>query len=846
MEEFLDYILVLLAQIAGGPGPKENNLVRFGLPAIMWTILLLLAWSRQRQQELPREKLLVWGFALGLARELFMFSHVSSQLIWGPASWGGLHLSEPLEHFLSMAAMVVVAAAFLRYILDDVTLSRRYLQVGLVTAGLAFLATWGWWYQHATAHPDSRFNQTLAGLISHLLIALFAAVAIAFLIKGRGWLRNVVSLAMGLLVLSGFLRLVNYTTARAYAHAICPICNSLHILTIPLLGYVYLREQAIEKQEAEEALAEYRNHLEDLVGERTTELSRANERLRDEITERRQAEMSIVQRNTELAAQNTIAATLSRSLDLETLLNTALDTVLAVLEMEAGCLYLLDPDSETLALRTLRGKTMGSEPSDCNSQLCSCFGVSQQAIASMKPVVVRVDGHPPGCTSAFVAAENLKSLVSTPLVSKERAVGALSLGSRRPEPLAETELEIVQAIGQQIGMAVENARLYREAGRMAEELALLHESSVFLTGTLDATTIYHQLAEQATKLLGCQLALVLGWDPERQIACGLFGHGLDLDVENICLELAESELLQSLISQRSSITIANGRDDARIPADWQARFGVEALLCIPLWAKDRPMGFLFLIDRQQPRHWQATSLAWAESFASQAAIALEKAYLYEQAERVATLEERQRIAAEMHDGLAQTLSYLTIKAYHASELLEEDQREAVMQQHEDIQKAAERATREVRRSIASLQASPQPRQTLRESLGELIKEFGLPDGPEITLNARLAEPLFLPSGHLEQVQRVVQEALQNARRHAHAGQVAVNLETANGHLVVTVEDNGRGFDARQPPRSGDHFGLSIMRARAARIGGQVQIESAPGQGTKVILTCPLVRDTARS
>jgi two-component system nitrate/nitrite sensor histidine kinase NarX len=76
--------------------------------------------------------------------------------------------------------------------------------------------------------------------------------------------------------------------------------------------------------------------------------------------------------------------------------------------------------------------------------------------------------------------------------------------------------------------------------------------------------------------------------------------------------------------------------------------------------------------------------------------------------------------------------------------------------------------------------------------------------------------------------------------------VAVNLETANGHLVVTVEDNGRGFDAKRPPRSGDHFGLSIMRARAARIGGQVQIESAPGQGTKVILTCPLVRDTARS
>jgi signal transduction histidine kinase len=302
--------------------------------------------------------------------------------------------------------------------------------------------------------------------------------------------------------------------------------------------------------------------------------------------------------------------------------------------------------------------------------------------------------------------------------------------------------------------------------------------------------------------------------------------------------------LQNLISQRRSIAIGDGRTDARVPDAWQKRFGVEALLCIPLWGKDRPMGFLFLVDRQRPRQWQATALAWAESFASQAAIALEKAYLYEQAERVATLEERQRIAAEMHDGLAQTLSYLNLKAYHATELLEANQTEAVMQQHEDIQKAIERATRDVRRSIASLQASPQPRQALRESLAELIKEFDTTGGPLVTLSSGATEPLFLPPGQVEQVQRVVQEALLNARRHARASQIDVHLEVAGGNLTVTIEDNGQGFDAGKPPASGDHFGLSIMRARAARVRGQIQIESAPGEGTKVTLTCPLTREMA--
>ena len=75
MNEYLEFLLLLLAQFAGGPGPKENNLVRFGLPAILWGVLLYIAWSRQRREELPREKMLLFGFGLGLGREVFMFLH---------------------------------------------------------------------------------------------------------------------------------------------------------------------------------------------------------------------------------------------------------------------------------------------------------------------------------------------------------------------------------------------------------------------------------------------------------------------------------------------------------------------------------------------------------------------------------------------------------------------------------------------------------------------------------------------------------------------------------------------------------------------------------------------------
>ena len=839
MENFLDYVIQLLAQFAGGPGPRENNLVRFGLPAILWAILLGVAWSRQRGQKLPRERLLVFAFALGLARELFMFTHVSVQLLGYPILEFGYFLSEPLEHALTMATFVMVAGAFLRYILDDAHLARRYLQVGLGTTVVSFSVSWLWWAQYHTANPEARFNQTWAGLISFELVAIFAAAAIVLLARHKGWLRNTVSLALGLLVLIGILRLANLLSGREYAYIICPVCNSLHILTIPILGYVYIKEQSIEKQQAETALAAYREHLEELVEDRTSELTRTNERLQSEVVERQQAEASVVRRNTELAAQNAIAATISRSLDLDTILNTAMDTVLAVLDMDAGCLYLLDgPDGE-LSLETKRGEMEVLDPLQSSEAPCSCIGISRQALETLAPVVLRVEDQPQDCCSPAVSKEGIQTLVSTPLVSQDRPVGALSLGSRRTEAISTQELDMLAAIGQQIGMAVENARLYQEAGRMAEDLALLHESSVFLTGTLDPQTIYQQLTEQTTKLLGCQAASLFLWDDEAGEAVGVFGHGLDAEIPGARIHPEESSLVQELIGRHSSVAIEDTRVDPRVPSLWRERLPLHALLCVPMWSKDKPLAFLFLADLERPRYWRANEVAWAESFANHAAIALGKAYLYEQAERAATLEERQRIAAEMHDGLAQTLSYLTLKSHHATDLLEEGHIEEALAEHDDIQEAMQRATQEVRHSIASLQTSPTPPQSLQEMLAGIVEAFGEEGGPPVTLTTDLEEPLFASQAQVQQIGRIVQEAILNAGRHAHARQILVSLARQGREISIIAADDGRGFDPSSTPEQGDHFGLRIMRARAARIGGRVEIESAPGQGTRVTLSWTL-------
>jgi len=812
VNKFADFLLLLLTQFAGGPGPRENNLMRFGLPAALWGALLLVAWSRQRQNELPREKMLVWGFGLGFARELFMFSHVALNLL-GMASSTKYFAPEPLEHALTMAAIVVVAGAFLRYILNNVPLSRRYLRIGVGVTSICYVVTAWWWAGHTITAPECRFNQTWCGFLFHVATSVFMIGAIVLLSKKRGWLRNTVSLALTLFLLSDGLKLLNFPTGRAYAYILCPVSNSLHIWAIPLLGYVYIREQSIEKREAEEALEVHREHLEELVMERTAELG----------------------------AQNAIAATTSQSLELDTILNTALDRVLAVLKMEAGCIFLLEPDGETLTLQVYRGGVSPGEMVEYVRQQCLCENISGQAVTGVKPVILDVSDCPTERWSSFIIEENLQVLVSTPLVSKGRALGALTLGARRPSAIPQQRLELLTAIGQQIGMAVENARLYQETEHWAEELALLHEVSVFLTSTLDPVTIYDQMTEQSAKLLGCPVTSIFRWDEERREAVGVSSYGVDdLGGAGLQMLLGESDILSDLIAHRQPIVIEDAQTDPRVSLLWREKFNIRALLCLAVWGKEKPLGFLCMIEPREPRHWRSNEVKLVESFVNRAAIALVNAHLHKQLEWAAALEERQRIAAEMHDGLAQTLSYMGHRIDHAAELAEAERLQEVLDECHHIRDTIDQASRAVRQSIASLQESPLPRRPLQDWLTEIAGEFTESGGPVATLVTRLTAPLFLPPSHVEQVLRVVQEALSNAGRHAQAQQIIISLERQGDQVTVMVEDDGRGFDVNSPPMDGrDHFGLSIMRARAARIGGQLEIDSSPGQGTRAILTWSL-------
>ncbi|MEX0673902.1 MAG: sensor histidine kinase [Gaiellaceae bacterium] len=227
-----------------------------------------------------------------------------------------------------------------------------------------------------------------------------------------------------------------------------------------------------------------------------------------------------------------------------------------------------------------------------------------------------------------------------------------------------------------------------------------------------------------------------------------------------------------------------------------------------------------------------------EGIAEQIALAVENARLHARVLDRAVLEERERIARELHDGLAQVLGYVNTQTVAIRTLLSSGRLGDAEAELAVMEIAARHAYRDVRQAILGLR---RPRQGLIQSLREYLADYGLLAGTELRLDvADGAELAELPETAEIQLLRIVQEAVANVRKHARAGQATVTLSVEGDRLRVEIADDGRGFAPGSQRRTGwPHFGIQTMRERAEAIGGLFEIVSAPGEGTRVVVDVPV-------
>jgi signal transduction histidine kinase len=261
-----------------------------------------------------------------------------------------------------------------------------------------------------------------------------------------------------------------------------------------------------------------------------------------------------------------------------------------------------------------------------------------------------------------------------------------------------------------------------------------------------------------------------------------------------------------------------------------------AATAVPLRLQDRSIGVLTCYT-QEAAPLSASDMHLLTTVADQVAVAVENARLYAQAREMATMEERARLARELHDSVTQALFSMTLHTRAAQIMLDQEEhaiRDRFGRPLRELGELTRAALAEMRALIFELRPGALSEEGLAAALRKQAAAVSAREGLRVDVQAPDDRIALDPAGE-EHLYRVSQEALHNAVKHAHATDVHIRLWAEDDWVLVEVTDDGVGFDVAAVPPG--HLGLRTMAERMVQIGGTVQIVSAPGSGTTVRAAC---------
>ena len=262
---------------------------------------------------------------------------------------------------------------------------------------------------------------------------------------------------------------------------------------------------------------------------------------------------------------------------------------------------------------------------------------------------------------------------------------------------------------------------------------------------------------------------------------------------------------------------------------------MTSFLGVPILSAGEVVGAFYLTDKIGAGEFADQDQELIELFAAHAAVAIATARVHERSRELSVVEERNRLARDLHDAVSQTLFSLTLTAEAASELLDRDP-EAARAQLAEVRRLAAEAREEMRSLVFQLRPADLEADGLVATLRKHVEVLGRVHAADVELEVRgEGEP---NAAVQRELYRIAQEALQNALKHSGAGRIGVeiDLEPARTRLVVT--DDGSGFDPADPRVRSQHLGVTVMGERARAVGGRLDLRSAPGEGTTVTAEVP--------
>lgn len=369
-------------------------------------------------------------------------------------------------------------------------------------------------------------------------------------------------------------------------------------------------------------------------------------------------------------------------------------------------------------------------------------------------------------------------------------------------------------------------------------LAALNAAGLSLSSDHSVESVLQRVTEEARTLTGARYA-ALGVLDEQGHLDQFITSGLPAELEARIHHLPRGRgLLGALVEDPRPLRLARLVDDPHSAGFCAYHPPMTSFLGVPVLARGRPIGNLYLTDKVDGPEFSARDEAAVLTLAAQAGVAIENARLLRQTQRLATVEERDRIGRELHDGVIQAIYGAGLALDDAVHTIGQDP-SAGQDKVRRVMAALDRTIGEIRTFIMGLESREQPG-PLAQRIGELVEEYR-GGGAAIELRADGRPPRPLDTETARHVAQIAREALANAVQHSGAGHVEVGLTFRDDALDLTVIDDGHGFEYRpdEPAEQGRRGrGLPNLVLRTRQLGGRLEIDAAPGRGTAVRILIP--------
>jgi two-component system sensor histidine kinase DevS len=522
---------------------------------------------------------------------------------------------------------------------------------------------------------------------------------------------------------------------------------------------------------------------------------------------------------------------LSSELSLPTVLLRIVDLARQVTEARYGALGILGPDRR---IEQFIAVGMDEETRQAIGHYPTGGGILGALIEDATPLRLTDISRDPRSVGFPKNHPPMTSFLGAPVKALGRVYGNIYLTEKQgaPEFTTEDEEDLLM-LATQAGVAVANAHLYEESRRRERWLDAVRELVGTVLEATETTDILHLAASRVRELVHADMASIAvpsGDGGSLVIEAADGAHAADLVGTAFSLDGSVSG---EVIRTRAPVVLSDASIDERVrqPIFRAGDFGPAVF--VPLVARGLAFGTLCVANALGGHAFGDEEIRLIASFADQASVALEYARTQTELKRLVVMDDRERIAKELHDGVIQSLFAVGMGLQGTAMLTEDEQ---LTGRIEGAVTELDRVIRDLRNYIFGLRPGILADRQLGQALHDLAEDVGEKSGVTIVVDVdeRVAADLASSAADVVQFAR---EALSNVCRHAGAATCRVSLRHLGEAVVLEIDDDGRGFDPASARGTGN--GLTNLEDRAAALGGKLSIDSTPGEGTVVRVIIPL-------